>query len=454
MTRLRVGIHSATDVGRVREANEDNLFTGRTVFAVADGMGGHLAGEVASEMAIEPIAKLDGDQFASSAKATQALVDAIVAANAQVVGKAASDASFHGMGTTLTAVMLRDGRLHLAHVGDSRAYLLRAGEDLVQLTTDHTLVEQLVRDGRLSRDDIDTHPQRSVITRAIGVESTVEVDTLPPLALLPGDQVLLCSDGLSGPVKDLTMAGILTAHGDGDEAVRALVAAALDAGGPDNVTCVLLRVHREGDPRAEGTMSIGEAHTGEIRPIRTREESGEPWPGAMGRYADVQGVAARPHPGATPPPSRARRIGSTILAGVALLAIVLGGAWLLLSRAYFVGVDEGRVTIFHGIDEEVAGLPLHWVADQTDLRVTALPPLRRATLLRGITVATRSEADALVTTYREEAEAAASPSPSPSASPSASPSPSPSRSPSATSTPRPGPTPGQTPSATASTAPA
>src|SRR5688500_8830444 len=143
---MRISAHAATDVGRVREGNEDSLYAGTAVFAVADGMGGHQAGEVASEAALGPIGALDGREFRASDAAQDALVDAVVDANRTVVDQALADPSLRGMGTTLTAVLVRDNHLHIAHVGDSRAYLLRGARDMTQLTTDHTLVEQLIRE--------------------------------------------------------------------------------------------------------------------------------------------------------------------------------------------------------------------------------------------------------------------------------------------------------------------
>jgi PPM family protein phosphatase len=247
---LRITAYGATDVGLVREGNEDSLFVGQTVFAVADGMGGHQAGEIASQKALEPVAELDESQFTSESEATGALVDAITNANASVVAEGTADPSKSGMGTTLTVVLLRSGKIHLAHVGDSRAYLLRDGERISQLTTDHTLVEQLIREGRISREQAATHPQRSVITRAIGVDAEVDVDSFPPLELEPGDQILLCSDGLTGPVSDEQITTILHDTDDGDAACAALIDAAKEGGAPDNVTVVLLRVEGQRAPAA------------------------------------------------------------------------------------------------------------------------------------------------------------------------------------------------------------
>ncbi|HEY8340700.1 MAG TPA: Stp1/IreP family PP2C-type Ser/Thr phosphatase [Egibacteraceae bacterium] len=403
-TPLRLVAYAATDVGRVREGNEDSLFRGTTVFAVADGMGGHQAGEVASETALRPIAALDGRQFADEAEAIDALVEAIRAANRTVVAKADSDPRLSGMGTTLTAATVLGSRLVVAHVGDSRAYLLSGDEPMSQLTTDHTLVEQLVQEGRLSRDEIGTHPQRSVITRAIGVDEDVEVDTFVT-EVRPGDQVLLCSDGLSGVVKDDQIADILDEHADGDEACRALIAAANEAGGPDNITVVLLRVVGEDTPVADPADQTVDLRArrpmGEVRKIRTRVETGEDWARSMSRYGAPQGVETRP---AIEPGGGVRRVLAGILAALVLLALIVGGGYFLLARSYFVGVQDGVVTIFNGLPQEVAGLPLHWERSRTDLAVTDLPPLRQERLAEGITVGTLSEADRLVDTLRDEAE--------------------------------------------------
>jgi PPM family protein phosphatase len=237
---MRISTFAATDVGQVRRGNEDSHFRGATVVAVADGLGGHQAGEVASAIAIEPLAELDGQAFPTPEEAREALVGAIRKANQAVIAKAVSDSAFWGMGTTMTAAAVAGDRwLQLAHVGDSRAYLLRGGR-LRQLTTDHTVVGELVREGRLTADEAAHHPERSVLTRAVGLDPQLEVDALPPLELSVGDQVLLCSDGLTDPLAEGRITEILLAEGDGQAACQALIAAANAAGGPDNVTVVLL----------------------------------------------------------------------------------------------------------------------------------------------------------------------------------------------------------------------
>jgi serine/threonine protein phosphatase PrpC len=238
---MRLSSFAGTDVGRARSGNEDSYLCGRTVFAVADGLGGHQGGEVASAAAVEPLAALDGRELAEPGQAAEALAAAIREANSAIIDRAAGDPDLWGMGTTVTAAALAgDRHLQLAHVGDSRAYLLRDGT-LDQLTTDHTVVGELVRRGRLTPEQAAIHPERSILTRAVGLDPRLLVDTPDPLELRDGDQVLLCSDGLTEAVDDDRIAELLAAEADGNAACQALIDAANTAGGPDNITVVLLR---------------------------------------------------------------------------------------------------------------------------------------------------------------------------------------------------------------------
>jgi PPM family protein phosphatase len=239
---MRLSSFAGSDVGRARSGNEDSYFCGRTVFAVADGLGGHQGGEVASAAAVEPLAALDGREFATPAEAAEALAGAIAEANSAIGDQAAGNPSLWGMGTTVTAAALAaDDRVQLAHVGDSRAYLLREGS-FDQLTTDHTVVGELVRRGRLTPAQAAIHPERSILTRAVGLDPRIPVDAPDALDLRPGDQVLLCSDGLTEAVPDPDIAEILSNEPEGHAAVRALIDTANNNGGPDNITVVLLRV--------------------------------------------------------------------------------------------------------------------------------------------------------------------------------------------------------------------
>lgn len=427
---------AATDVGRVRDGNEDSFFSGDTVFAVADGMGGHQAGEVASALALEPLQQLDGRQFANPEQASDALVDAIERSNRDVVERARSDATLRGMGTTLTAAIVQGDRLVTAHVGDSRAYLLRAGEPISQLTTDHTLVERLVREGRLSRDEVAAHPQRNVITRAIGNEPQVTVDALPPLKLEPGDVVLLCSDGLTGPLDDADIQTLVEVAGGGQDAVDALIAAANEAGGPDNITVVLLEV--EGNQTAAGAVASvtspvdtqvtdipserapdgerpedvdDEAHDRGIRHIRTTSSGDDDdWASTMGRLGARQGnePGTRESSGGRSSPRR-RRVIAGLFGVVILLALLAGGGYFLLSRAYFVGDYSGRVAIHRGLPETVAGIRLYWVLEDeiSDVEVADLPAFRQADIGEGLSAGTLREARQVVTVLEQQVEDAA-----------------------------------------------
>lgn len=416
---MRVTAYTASDVGRVRQGNEDNAFAGTTTFAVADGMGGHVAGEVASETALQPVRELDGTVFRTDKLARQALAEAITAANRSVVDMADADPEYRGMGTTLTAAMLRDGKLHVAHVGDSRAYLLRGNDRLSQLTTDHTLVEQLVREGRLSPEEAATHPQRSVITRAIGIEEAVDIDVLPALSLEAGDQVLLCSDGLTGPVDDATITGLLTANPDGDAACQALIDAANDAGGPDNITVVLLRVEDTRADVAPDNAAAGATATGDterlprlpvasgddsdaVTHIRTRHESGRDWATSMGRYGAPQGARR----GATGHGNgHSRKLVVVLVTAAVLVGVLVAGGLFLLSRAWFVGEDDGRVAIYRGVPSEVAGLSLARAVERTDIPLDELPPHRAERLRQGITFGSYDDAEDYVDDVRERLEA-------------------------------------------------
>jgi protein phosphatase len=240
---MRTSTFAATDTGLVRTGNEDSSFRGDRVLAVADGLGGHQAGEVASAIAIAAIAELDGLQFATPEDARQALVGAILEGNRAILDKATREPDSWGMGTTMTAAALAGDRwAQLAQVGDSRAYLMREREGLRQVTNDQTIVGELVRQGRLTAEEAARHPQRSVVTRAVGLDPNLEVDTPPPLELVAGDQLMLCSDGLTDAIHDARLAEILGAGLDGQTTCQALIDAANAAGGPDNITVVLLRV--------------------------------------------------------------------------------------------------------------------------------------------------------------------------------------------------------------------
>ena len=233
---LRYAVRS--DVGLLREGNEDSAYAGPHLLAVADGMGGHAAGEVASAETISAIATLDAEH--PGPDLVNALAGAVANANMRLQELIISDPSVEGMGTTLTALLWSDGHAALCHIGDSRAYLLRNGQ-FYQITHDHTLVQSLVDEGKITEDDVATHPHRSLLLRALDGRTMAEPD-LSTHETMAGDRYLLCSDGLSGVVTEQTLHQTLSSVWDPEKAALQLVELAIRGGGPDNITCIVADV--------------------------------------------------------------------------------------------------------------------------------------------------------------------------------------------------------------------
>ena len=277
-----------TDVGRKRRHNEDSYFFEPPFFAVADGMGGANAGEVASGIAVDALRDGNGDA------AQQAIVRLVQEANRRVYQRATEDAAASGMGTTMTVALLENGRVRIGHVGDSRAYLIRDGE-LSQLTDDHSLVGELVRSGKLAPEDAESHPQRSVITRVLGTDPDVDVDTIT-VETRSGDLFLLCSDGLYSMVgNDRILELVERNRRDLDAAAKALIAAANKGGGEDNITIVAFEIAppppddetvenakppaAEAIPEEEETLTeIDDVPTVKVAPEPEAEPAGRPKP--------------------------------------------------------------------------------------------------------------------------------------------------------------------------------
>jgi serine/threonine protein phosphatase PrpC len=377
---LRIADHAfQTDVGRQRHTNEDNYYDQPPLFAVADGMGGAQAGEIASEMAIEEFIQ-ERDQEAPAEKQLEEIAKA---ANRKIWEMAQSDSRRAGMGTTLTAAMLDGQAVAVGHVGDSRLYLYRGGK-LERMTRDHSLVEEFVRQGRLTPEQAEKHPQRSVITRALGPENDVEVDTFT-INARDGDVFLLCSDGLSGMVSDDTMASIIGGSDGLDRTARELIDAANDNGGRDNITAVLFRLEDDGtgDARAakdtEGYDTIAgdelapsteqiEAERQRISEMDTQARghaapADEPEPVPTGIATAVRipprasprtgvpdtgsGSPPRPRPA---PSRRGRWLLRSIVAGLLIVAIAGGVLYVVTRNVYFVGTnDQGFVTLYRGL---------------------------------------------------------------------------------------------------------
>jgi PPM family protein phosphatase len=322
-----------TDTGRQRQANEDSYYAKAPLFAVADGMGGAQAGEVASRIAAGAFER--GPRNVDATAEGQ-LEEIAQKANREIHRLAQEDSSRAGMGTTLTAAMLRDDEVAFGHVGDSRAYLLRDGQ-LKRLTKDHSLVEELRRQGRLTEEQAEEHPQRSIITRALGPEPSVNVDTMT-FPARDGDVFLLCSDGLTTMVSDEEIRSILVNSKKLRAAVNRLVEAANRGGGRDNITAVAFRVTDAGAKEAEeGATLIS----------RTAEQAGLTSERVRAASDRLRGQ------GRIPTPSRRRRA-LKWAAGLLVIAAVVIGAVLLARSVYFLGTDgQGNVAVYRGLPYEL-----------------------------------------------------------------------------------------------------
>ena len=387
----------ASDLGRQRQGNEDNFFVRAPLFVVADGMGGAQAGEVASEIAVRSF-----DDELPNGPRTDALVRIIEAANKRIYERSRADQSLHGMGTTTTAAYVDDDEVVIAHVGDSRAYLLRDGE-LTRLTKDHSLVGELVARGKLTEEQAEQHPQRSVITRALGPEADVEVD-IDIFPAKAGDLFLLCSDGLTSMVHEPKLRPLFEDVDSLETLGKRLIDAANEAGGRDNITVILFRLEEvaarggeaaaaagqegatneydsfAGEATAESRRGATRAEQGEaaeqptdladaveddyrrsgtvaMSAVRPREENAAPAesepaappeePPPKGDAAGAVTADAPPHrtaplPAAAEPAGprrRRRRLPAGLIVALVLAVIVLGGAWMATRAVYFVGTD-------------------------------------------------------------------------------------------------------------------
>ncbi|NLT34442.1 MAG: Stp1/IreP family PP2C-type Ser/Thr phosphatase [Gaiellales bacterium] len=341
---------AASSIGLVRRQNEDSYVAGDGVWAVCDGMGGAQAGEVASEAACRAVSALT---VGSSAEDLQYMV---AQANSEIFRRALSDSSLQGMGTTLTAAVWDGVELILAHVGDSRAYLLRS-DVLEQLTRDHSLVGEMVRQGSLTPEEAAVHPHRSVITRALGTEEQVEPDIIR-LPLQVADRLVLCSDGLTGKVADGRLAELLGKAAEPQAAAQVLVKEALANGGDDNVTVVVLFVE-EGNAAADTPRAV------ELGPARRTEGgAGSLSPGGLtGLRAWVR---------------RHRRMVLVVGVAVLLVAAAVAGTAVFLSGVYYVGTFGDSVALYQGVPHTVLGIELFTLVEVGSAPYSTLRPHLKA----------------------------------------------------------------------------
>lgn len=373
-----------TDTGRQRSENEDSLFVRSPIFVVADGMGGAQAGEVASKAAADAF-----DRDVPNEPPERFLRETIEAANRQIHELARSDPSRAGMGTTITAAIVdaQAEQVALGHVGDSRAYRLRGGR-LERLTRDHSLVEEMRRKGQITEAQAEDHPQRSIITRALGPEPQVEVD-VQTVPATPGDVLLLCSDGLTTMVDEERIATVLSSSASMSEAVRILVDEANGAGGRDNITALAFRLEDAAAPRGESSEEATLVGA-------TAAEAGVTGTEVRRRAAAAAARERREQLQAKPRRRRLRRA-AKLLAVCALLAALVFGAWLGSRQVWFLGTDEaGRVALYRGLPYELPlSIDLYEEHYASPVQTAALPPRRRAAV-SGHEFRSRADAVSLV----------------------------------------------------------
>jgi serine/threonine protein phosphatase PrpC len=383
---LRVAEEFAkSDTGRQRPANEDAHLARAPVFVVADGMGGAQAGEVASHMAVEAFEPGLPDDASSP---EQGLAEIVRDANRRIHERAQTDESYRGMGTTVSVAYVGEDEIAIAHVGDSRIYAWRDGK-LARLTLDHSLAGEWVRQGRMTEEDAEEHPHRSIITRAVGPEPEVEVDTLTYPAR-DGDVLLICSDGLTSMIPEARIADVLREAPDLPEAGRRLIREANAAGGRDNITVVLFRLEDVGAPGPGAVEQPTQAGASAPRTAEMRAVVAAPPPALPAPAAPPPAPAPSPAPpsprpeGSAPRPPRRRRralAGATIV--VAVLALVAAGGWFATRAVYFVGTNgEGLITVYRGLPYDLpAGVHLYEPEYISGMPASEVPPTRRRRLL-------------------------------------------------------------------------
>jgi PPM family protein phosphatase len=393
---LKIVEHAGkSDVGRQRTSNEDSLLLRPPFFVVADGMGGARAGEVASQIATEEF----GNQPDDEVPPEERLETIARSANKRIYELAASDESRRGMGTTLTAAMVVGDEVSLGHVGDSRCYRFR-DDQLEQLTKDHSLVAELERTGQITPEAAEHHPQRSIITRALGPEPDVEVDTYT-LAGKPGDVYLLCSDGLTGMISDEDVSSILRGNDGLEAAAEELIKAANQNGGKDNITVVMFRLGEDGsgesadedEPPPDETLA-GQVSATKVREAAPPTKEAKPAADPQETQPTRARTPARPRTEAAAPPRRhpARRTLGVVV-GLLLVAAVVGGLYALSRQSYFVGTnDAGLVTLYRGVPYELPlGVDLYSEEYASGVPANAIPSGRRRRVLDH---EIRSESDA------------------------------------------------------------
>jgi protein phosphatase len=404
---------AGSHVGKVRANNQDSGYAGEHLFVVADGMGGHAGGDVASALAIQSIAHIDR-AFDTASDAAAALRDALLEANQELAETVFEHPELAGMGTTVSGFVRVGDRLALAHIGDSRVYRWRDGT-LTQMTKDHTFVQRLVDSGRITAEEAAVHPRRSVLMRVLGdVELSPEID-IEVLDTRPGDRWVLCSDGLSGFVEEERIGELLDENPDASAAVDALIEESLDHGAPDNVTVVVVGIDDTPSSSAGRPSMVGSAAQPLTYAARTTRRS-----------VRLPALLLHPLTPATDPDDehfepeseellaeliaenerrKVRRritwsVGLLLIASLIVGALVAGYQWT--QSRYFVGVSNGQVAIFQGVQQGIGPFPLSSVYFESDIDVDDLSPFSRERVESTISARDLPEALSIVDRLQDE----------------------------------------------------
>jgi PPM family protein phosphatase len=389
-----------SDRGLIRGTNQDSVYAGPRLLAVADGMGGHAAGDVASKVVIAALEHLDDD--APSGDLLQSLRQAVFDGSEHLREVIREAPQLEGMGTTLTAVLFAGGRLGLCHVGDSRAYLMRDGV-LSQITHDDTFVQSLIDEGRITEEEANSHPQRSLLLRALNGQ-----DVEPDLSMRDaraGDRYLLCSDGLSGVVSHETMASAMT-DPDPQATADRLIELALRSGGPDNITCIVADVVEDDGRTAALIDPVVDGAAGDNQGQREVDRNS-----AAGRAALADPPAAPPASAltSTAPAPRSRRPLRTALLGLAtlvVLAAIAVAGYLFVMGHWFVGLQEDAegqpVAVFRGLHASIVGVDLYKIDHVTTLVAADLTPAARSRVTSGIPADNRADAQRILDNLRDQ----------------------------------------------------
>lgn len=379
----RVLTAAASHVGRIRMSNQDSGYAGTHLFMVADGMGGHAGGDVASSLATQAITAVADERFETVALAQETLVDAVKHSAQELSDAVREHPDLQGMGTTVSAMIRHDDKVVVAHIGDSRIYLFR-NQKLEQITTDHTFVQKLVETGRITAEEAMVHPRRNVLMRVLGdFDMNPEIDTFV-LETEPDDRWLLCSDGLCGYVSDDAVAKILRENPDAAVASTRLVEAALDRGAPDNVTVVIAGVNETNFSAASRPILVGAAAQPLIFDAVTKR-----LPKITGLFGATTGFGEA-ETFATPDfletiiaedkrRAALRRLRWGTYLGIALTLVAGFAIWgyFWTQSQYYVGTDGDSVVIYRGVAGEIGGLNLNSIENDTDISLSALPQYLR-----------------------------------------------------------------------------